>query len=77
MIWRCLCGSASLILGLVWWVKDPALLKLWQRLQLQLGFDPWPRNLHMLQKRSKKKKRIENLKKKKNKAKKKEKEGTV
>ena len=26
------------------WVKDPALLQLQMRLQLQLGFDPWPRN---------------------------------
>ena len=25
-----------------WWVKDPALLLLWHRLQLQLGFDPYP-----------------------------------
>ena len=26
----------------------PALLQLWHRLQLQLGFDPWPRNFDML-----------------------------
>ena len=29
-------------------VKDPALLQLWGRLQLQLGCDPWPGNFHML-----------------------------
>ena len=28
-------------------VKDLALLQLWCRLQLQLRFDPWPRNFHM------------------------------
>ena len=30
------------------WVKDPVLPALWQRLQLQLRFSPWPRNFHML-----------------------------
>ena len=30
--------------GLAWWVKILALLKLWHRLQLWLGSDPWPRN---------------------------------
>ena len=25
------------------WVKDLALPQLWHRLQLQLGFNPWPR----------------------------------
>ena len=29
------------------WVKDPVLPQLWHR--LQLTFDPWPRNFHMLQ----------------------------
>jgi len=29
-------------------VKDPALPQLWSRLQLRLGFDPWPGNFHML-----------------------------
>ena len=29
-------------------LKDPALSQLQQRLQLQLGFNPWPGNLHML-----------------------------
>ena len=29
------------------WVKDPALLQLWRRSQLWLGFDPWPWNCHM------------------------------
>ena len=30
-------------------LKDPVLLQLWQRSQLQCGFDPWPRNFHMPQ----------------------------
>ena len=29
------------------WLKDPALLQLEHRSQLQLGFDPWPRNFLM------------------------------
>lgn len=29
------------------WVKDPALLQLWSRSQLQLRFDTWPENFHM------------------------------
>ena len=33
---------------MVQWVKEPALMQLWHRLQLQLRFDPWPRNFHML-----------------------------
>ena len=33
----------------VQWVKDLVLLQLWHRLQLQLEFDPWPGNFHMLQ----------------------------
>lgn len=32
---------------MVQWVKDQALLQLWQRSQLWVGFDPWPRNGHM------------------------------
>ena len=43
------------------WVKDPALMQLWLRLHLRLGFDPWPRNFHVLcvwpKKKKKKKKR--------------------
>ena len=31
------------------WVKDPASLQLWCRLQLQLIFTAWPGNFHMLQ----------------------------
>ena len=31
------------------WVKDPALLHLWHRFQLQCKFNPWPRNFHMPQ----------------------------
>ena len=56
-IWRCLCGSVGLILGLASLVKDPALLQLWHRPQLWLGFDPWPGNFHTLQVWSKKKKK--------------------
>ena len=29
------------------WVKDPALLQLWSRSKLWLGFDPQPGNFHM------------------------------
>ena len=39
----CLCGSTGLIPSLAQWVKDLALQQLWRRLQLQLRFDPWPR----------------------------------
>ena len=28
-------------------LKDPVLLQLWHRLQLQLRFNPWPENFHM------------------------------
>ena len=28
-------------------VKDPVLLWLWCMLQLQWGFDPWPRKVHV------------------------------
>ena len=38
-------------------VKDPTLLQLWHRLQLQLGFNPWPRNFHMSRVQPKKEKR--------------------
>ena len=34
---------------MAWWGKDIALLQLWHRLQLWLGFDPWPRKFHMPQ----------------------------
>ena len=51
----CLCQGAGLSPGLTKWVKDSALLQLWCRLQLRLGFDPWPGNLHMLQVQLKKK----------------------
>ena len=30
-------------------VKDPVLLQLWRRSQLQVVFNPWPRNFHMPQ----------------------------
>ena len=32
------------VLTVAQWVKDVVLLQLWSRLQLQLGFDPWPGN---------------------------------
>ena len=45
----CLCGGVGLVPGLAQWVNDPALLQLWRRSHLRVGFDPWPRELHMLQ----------------------------
>ena len=38
-------------------VKNLALPQLWCRLQLQLDFDPWPRNFHMSWAQLKKKKK--------------------
>ena len=38
------------------WVKDPMWPQLWRRLQLQLGFNPWSGNFHILWVQSKKKK---------------------
>ena len=38
-------------------VKDPGLLRLWLRSQLQLGFDPRPGNSHLSQVQPEKKKR--------------------
>ena len=32
----------------VQWVKDMALPQLWCRSQLRHGFDPWPRNFHIM-----------------------------
>ena len=43
-----LSGGAGLMPSQVQWVKDPALLRLWCRPQLWLGFSPWSRNFHML-----------------------------
>ena len=40
---------AGWICGLTQWVKDPALLWLWCRLQPQLQFYPQPRNFHVPQ----------------------------
>ena len=54
-IHHCLCDSTGSILGLM----ELVLLQLWCRWQLQLRFDPWPRNFHILwyaQKKKKKKK---------------------
>ena len=57
----CLCGIAGSIPGPAQWVKDPTLLQLWYRSQLPLGFDPWPRNFHMLQVQLQKKKSLKLL----------------
>ena len=38
-------------------VKDLPSPQLWHRLQLKLGFDPWPGKFHMLQVQPKKKKK--------------------
>ena len=44
---------------MVQWVKDPGWSYLWHRPKRQLGFSPWPGNIHMplLQPKRKKKKR--------------------
>ena len=39
--------DAGLIPGLAQWIKDPELLPLRSRSQLQLGSNPWPGELHM------------------------------
>ena len=41
----CLCGFAGSIPGLVQWIKDLVLPLLWHRLQMWLGFSPWPENV--------------------------------
>ena len=43
-IQHCLCSSAGSIPGLAPGIKDPELLQLWCRWQLQLRFNPWSRN---------------------------------
>ena len=53
--WCCLCEDTDLISGLTQWVKDQELLWLWYRLQVQLWFNPWPRNFY--KKKGKKKKK--------------------
>ena len=40
------------------WVKDLALLQLWLRLKLWLGFDTWRKNFIMLQMQTEKKKKV-------------------
>ena len=47
-MWRCLSNSVGSIPGPAQWVKALVLLQLWHRSLLWLGFDPWPRNFHML-----------------------------
>ena len=53
----CLCGGASSNPSPVQCVKDPALLQLWCRSQLQLRFHPCPRNFHTLLVQPKRKKK--------------------
>ena len=43
----CLSRGAGSIPGPVQWMKDPALLQLWHKVQLQLGFNHWPGNVCM------------------------------
>ena len=49
-------------LGLLWrlnGLNDPVLLQLWCRSQLQLRYDPWPENFHILQVQPQRKKDFE------------------
>ena len=46
-----------MIPGLVQWVKDLGDAAVGYRSQLQLGFNPWPRNFHWLKVQPKKKKK--------------------
>ena len=46
-IQHCLCSEMSSTPGSAQQVKDPALLQLWRRSQLQQGFHPWPENFHI------------------------------
>ena len=43
------------------WVKDPVVSLQWLELLLWRGFDPWPRNFHMLGVRPKKKSPVQGL----------------
>ena len=45
-IYHCLYGCKDSIPRSTQWLKDPVLLGLWHRSQLQLGFHPWTRNFH-------------------------------
>ena len=62
-IWHCLCSGLGhwlgmgLIPSLSQWVKDPALLKLWCSLQLQLRIDTWSAISKKKKKKKKKKRR--------------------
>ena len=53
----CLCGTMSSTFGPAQEAKDPAMLQLWCRPQLQLDLIPWPGNFHKLQVQTKKKKK--------------------
>ena len=54
----CLCEGSGSIPRQAQWIKDLVLVQLWCRLQLWLGFDPWPGNVHMPWVWPKKKKKI-------------------
>ena len=47
-IWWYLCSSTGSTSGPVQQVKNLVLPQLWCRSQLQPGFDPWPRNFHIV-----------------------------
>ena len=50
-------GCAGSISGPTQWTKDPALLQLWHRSQLQFGLDLWPGNFDMPGRAAKEKKK--------------------
>ena len=54
----CLCGASHKLPCPTQWVKDPALLQLWHRAWLWLGFDHWPENFHMTRVWAKKENKI-------------------
>ena len=43
----CLCGGTSLIPSPEQWVKGSGIAAAAARLQLWLGFNPWPKNFHV------------------------------
>jgi len=53
-----LSGGTGLIPCPLQWVRDPALLPLWCKSKLWLGFDPWPGNFHVPRAPLKKKRKM-------------------